>query len=118
MEWIDKLKVGDSVFISSRYSGAPELAKVKRLTSTRVMVEYGRSELAFHKKNGWLVGADVWSHRSLLEPTPERYRAAETEKLRNIAIKLRDKLPIPQTEEELLKFIEALKPFIKSQEAL
>jgi hypothetical protein len=65
MSWIEKIKVGDTVVISSRYWR--KIAKVDRITDAGNIVVGNR----LFNKNGIERGCDTWNIVSLQEYTPE-----------------------------------------------
>ena len=75
----------------------------------------------YRKKDGFSVGfGDGYNYNIIRELTPERINKIRIEQLKNEARILRDKLAIPSEEEDLKKFIAAIKPFtdhLQSQKA-
>lgn len=115
-EWLEKLKPGDEAYISQSYGAAPLIAKISRLTPTRIMAKTDVSsnhEYQFHKKNGYEVGRDRWNNQHLIMPTDAIRARVELENLNRRAMRLKDKLSIPQTKEELQLFIETLSKLVK-----
>jgi hypothetical protein len=64
-EWLQSLKVGDRVCISSTYS--KRILPVSRITDTQIIV--GNSK--FRKSTGWLVGAGIWDTDLIIPVTKE-----------------------------------------------
>ena len=110
-EWLESLKPGDEVFIDySKYSHVDyKHAKVERLTKLYIIV----NGIKFRKTNGWKAPSDPWDTTTLVQITDERIKDNRINNLKDQSLTLRHKLPIPQTEEELMRFIDALKPFVK-----
>jgi len=65
MDWLEKLKVGDKVILSSNYSDS--VVSVTRLTKTLIITDSGR----FSKGDGWLHGGSTWSMCKLLKANKE-----------------------------------------------
>lgn len=117
-EWLEQLKPGDEVYISGR-TGTPTKGKVTRLTKARIFVTNGKylsgndNELAFHKKDGYSVGGGSWYSSSLLQPTDKLREQVEVAALKRKAANLKDSMVIPQTKDELVKFIALMAQFSK-----
>lgn len=83
-EWLDSLKYGDEVVVSSGYQGK-SLGRVSRTTDTQIVLESGSR---FRKKDGRPVGGDQWSILTLTQPTDalraEILKNNLVEKLRHI----------------------------------
>lgn len=70
--WLEKLKVGDTVFLDVKYArGRYTEETVDKVTRTQFVVGHAR----FRRDNGWQVGGNKWDHYVLREPTPERIAA-------------------------------------------
>lgn len=112
-EWVKSLKIGDEVFIDySKYDRIDyKRAKVERLTKLYVIV----NKFKFRKTTGWRAPHDPWDIVKLVQITDKRIKDNRINDLQDQALILRNHLPIPQTEEELIRFIEALKPFVKKE---
>jgi hypothetical protein len=71
-DWLSTLEVGDVVVVGARSGwGNPTLGKVARLTKTQVVVGASR----FRRKDGRVIGADVFSVYYLGEATEEKVTA-------------------------------------------
>lgn len=112
-EWVQQLKVGDTVFVSQSYGYVPRQAKVKRLTKTQIILD--PYDEKFNRLNGLSIGGGKWNIQHLIQPTEKVYKEINLERLKNTVINLKNKLAIPQTEPELVKLIGYLKEFIKQE---
>ena len=114
-EWLNNLKVGDTVFISQSYGVAPRQATVSRLTKAHIFVKVlmGSYEEDFWRKDGYMVGGNAWNHNCLIQNTEETRERVLIEKLKNKVNSMRNKLPTPNDKDTLIQLIEALKPFVK-----
>lgn len=112
-EWREGLKLGDEVLIDNSRYGFDEYfsATVEKVTKTQIITNY--YEMKFNKKTGYSIPYDVWHCREIVQKTEERMQKVRIQKLSDKAKDLRHKLSIPQAEEELIRFIEALKPFVE-----
>lgn len=63
----DDLKVGNRVYTDSRYTG-PRIITIERETPTRWVTEGGSQ---WRKKDGYLVGGDVWDSQHIEFATDE-----------------------------------------------
>ena len=64
--WRESIKAGDSVIIGST------VYPVKRTTNTQIVVQINdRCEWKFRRGNGWLIGANTWSHQFIQEATSD-----------------------------------------------
>jgi hypothetical protein len=59
-EWLENLKVGDNVLYSGRYREY-FVGTVTRITKTQVIVKINAYENKFRKKDGFVVGGDIWN---------------------------------------------------------
>ena len=112
-EWLQKLKVGDEVYVSQKYSAAPIKETVSRITDTQIILSQKNFagnlvEQKFRKKDGRLLGGGVWDIQFLLQPTPELEEQVKIKRLTDTASKLKDSLGIPHTLIGLEKFIQLL----------
>jgi len=84
-EWLNNLKVGDSVVIDAGYNGM-SVSVVERITPTRIISKSGGK---YRKKNGRAVGDTGWNPARLREPTDvlllEIRKKFLCDKLRHIA---------------------------------
>ena len=58
--WLEQLKVGDSVIVDGSYRGS-SIGKVEKITKTQIVVNGAR----FQRKSGFLVGCDSWNRKML-----------------------------------------------------
>jgi len=111
-EWLEGLKAGDDVFITARYGQPDYPAKIKRRTSTQIVVEIGNGlsayEVKFRVKDGCDIGGDAWNRSHLVKPTDELRDAFKLQNLKSKAAALIAKLVIPKTLPEVEAFINAL----------
>ena len=79
-DWLENLKRGDNVIISSRHYD--DIDHVSRVTKTQICVKSTVSK--FRKSNGCRVGdACSWSMVRLVRPTEEKLNYIETEKVKS-----------------------------------
>lgn len=116
-KWLEKLKVGDDVFVSQRYGEIPEAGLVKRFTKTQIVVTYLNSEYErkFRRKDGMSVGGDIWHRQCLLEPTEERKEKGLLNSLLVKARSLKEYMVFPDTKEELIEVIDFLKKYQRKE---
>lgn len=109
-QWRESLKPGDEVVIS-RGSWGRRFNKgiVTRITKASVFVD----TIQFWKKNGNRAGGGAWDTTYLHPLTEDIKQEMREEELKRQAVELRGKLAIPQDEKTLVKFIAALKEFVK-----
>jgi hypothetical protein len=69
--WLQRLRVGDSVYVASRWSGLHP-AKVTKLTRTQIVCD---NDSRFYIKDGYSVGGGPW-HRSYLSEANEANETA------------------------------------------
>ena len=73
-KWLNSLKVGDEVAISTRFSGY-EIQKVAKLTKTQIIIRVKHAtntnyyDLRFRKSDGGRVSSMVWFTKHLEKPT-------------------------------------------------
>lgn len=72
-DWLNDLKVGDTVLVCKRYGTTP--TKVDRITATQIIL----GELRFKKSTGKLITSDQWSTIHIQQATPERTQALADE---------------------------------------
>ena len=112
-KWLQNLKAGDRVFRTEKYSRPDSPQTISRVTSNSIFLRITNTyEERYRKSDGRSVGGSVWDTQWLRPCTPEREEKWIVERLKRKAVNLRDKLLIPQDKETLIKFIEALKPFV------
>ena len=75
--WLDELKVGDSVAVNGRYGVT--IVKVEGVTKTQIVADESR----FNKSNGKRRGDDAWSLASLEPVTPKLREQIRLKKLRD-----------------------------------
>lgn len=118
-ENLDNVKPGDKVYWDGGYNGKGILT-VSKVTATQVVIkrkyrgneeEY---ESRYNKKNGWLIGRNRYTTDLIAPLTPERLEHLKVLSLKKRAQELRDKLSIPQTRDELEKFVAALEPLVNT----
>jgi len=109
-QWLQELKVGDEVYIPKQYGRGYIRSFVQRITPSQIVVTGGDK---YRKKDGCSVGTGIWNSSRIYQPTEKLENTYKLGELEAQAIKLRDKLTIPQTISELESLISALKPFIK-----
>jgi len=116
-KWLENLKVGDTVFVDTSQYGAFSgyRAKVKRFTKSGnfIIVESDDKEIRFRKSDGLSLG-NKWHWDKLKQWNDEIREKILMHNLKKKALHLRQSLPIPNKKEELIAFIKALKPFIKT----
>lgn len=116
-ETLEHIKPGDKVYWDGGYNSKGILT-VSKVTATQIVVKRTHRgngeeyESRYYRKNGWLVGRDRYSTDFISPLTPERMDYLKLLQLKKRAIDLRDKLSIPQTKEELEKFIAAIEPLV------
>jgi hypothetical protein len=66
-EWLESLKVGDEVAVSS--GGRYSIEKVTKVPKTQIVTTYGR----YRKTDGISVGGSIW-HISKIQPATESIR--------------------------------------------
>jgi hypothetical protein len=111
-DWIGKLKVGDKVVVAAGgWDRSQDICKVDRITKAQIFVNWrSNNPTAFWKKNGYIVGSDVWHYSYLVELTPElkskitevNKRSKATSLCRNADI---SKLPM-ETVEKIIELLE------------
>ncbi|MCK9542087.1 MAG: hypothetical protein M0R03_08665 [Novosphingobium sp.] len=69
-EFLNTLKVGDKVGVSSHYHGLM-LTTIKRITKTLIVTE---NDQRFNKDNGYAKGSVGFFTRTLIAPTEEFYK--------------------------------------------
>jgi hypothetical protein len=100
-EWIEKLKVGDLVFVSCRLGKS--LEKVEKITPKG----YIKVGATLFNKDGSERGGDIWNKYHISEATPERVKMFQERKTINRALQImRSKSEI--TLEQAHKIIELL----------
>ena len=116
--WLQKLKPGDTVFISQPYCQPERPAVVSRITNTQVVTrrQVCSKDANYEERFRRLNGRSVGNHGrfEILKDTPERRMKWHIETLTQKAVSMRGMMAIPDTEPELLAFIEAIKPFVKT----
>jgi hypothetical protein len=115
--WLENLKAGDEVVVNSHRSGL-SIAKVSRVTKAQIFIAYknlaGNSiEYSYWKKDGYEVGRDAWYWSSLAMPTDDIRNKIQLSNLREKAQELIKEVVIPSTKEDVLRLIEAIKPFVE-----
>ena len=115
--WLENLKAGDEVVVNSHISDL-SIAKVFRVTKSQIFIAKTNlagehHEDAYWKKDGYEVGRDAWSWSSLAMPTGDIRNKIQLSNLREKAQELIKELVIPSTKEDVLRLIEAIKPFVE-----
>jgi len=111
-DWLNNLKVGDDVVCRGAYSEV-SIAQITRITKAQVFVRVNeRYEQAFWKKDGYQVGGNIWRKSTLGQPTQEIRDSIELMALRRKAFLMAKALIVPNTKDEVVKLIEALKPYM------
>jgi hypothetical protein len=113
-EWLQNLKVGDVVFRTQNYTSAMIKVTVKRITKTQIITTNNEK---FWKKDGYNVGGGTWDTQRIYEATPELMEKFKIDELKRLAIRLKQKIIIPNTRPELEKLIGYLKEFVKVENA-
>jgi hypothetical protein len=117
-EWLNQLKVGDPVYFNGRYSTG--IAKVKRITNTQIVVErklatVSTYEEKFKKSDGFSVSGDIWHRSFIQEPTKELRDKLEIQILIAKAKSLIETVAVPETKDELNKFIVSIQCWQKTK---
>ena len=113
-EWLQKLKIGDEVYVDGPYGSVGSVRKVTRITKTMIIIAFsGRYDQRYKRNNGRGVGEWTYNQGTIRELTKELIDKIQLERLRQQAIFLKDKLAIPHTEADLIQFINALKLLVK-----
>jgi len=115
-EWLQDLKTGDKVFRTEQYSTPDSPQIVSRVTKATIFIKQGSYEEKFRRSDGRSIGSDVWNTHWLIQYTPELKEQWELYVLRKRAERLPTELIIPKDKESLVKFIEALQPFLPNKE--
>jgi ribosomal protein L24 len=74
-EWLDALRVGDTVVVLNGYGRGRWLGKVERVTPKFVDVEGSR----YRKRDGREHGGSTWHSRAIAEATPEKVEEVRRE---------------------------------------
>lgn len=112
-DWLQNLKVGDKVFRTEKYSQPDTPQIISRITPSSIFLRITDTyEERYRKSDGRSVGGSAWDTQWLRPCTPKREELWIIERLKRKAVNLRNKLLIPQDKDMLIKFIEALKPFV------
>ena len=120
-DWLDSLKVGDTVFMSRDYGACHVPVRVVRFTKTRLFVSVGKNitgeviEVAFRRDNGHNVGGNVWHVQHIAQDEPRRWEAYKLSIAKDKCTKLRGKIGTPDTLAECEAMILALTPFVKEK---
>lgn len=65
MDWIDKLKVGDKVVVSTGFRGSLSVAVVQAINKATIKV----GNCLYNKTNGKVRGGGSYSSKKIIEPT-------------------------------------------------
>jgi hypothetical protein len=93
-EWLQSLKAGDKVLVSSY--GGEEVVTITRVTATQLIIARGLAEYRYRKADGRRVGDDVWHPSRLFQATPEKIAAImDARKRAALRHRLNDRLAKP-----------------------
>lgn len=110
-EWQEGLKVGDPVYYrTDRYPATTGV--VKRVSATMITLDNG---LKFRRSTGYKISKDPWHFTVLEQPSEKHIVENRIFELRQEARELLKKVSLPKTEEELVRFIAAVRPFTKEE---
>ena len=105
--WLQSLKVGDDVYISGKYGRFGSIQKVVKITKTMIIV--GQYKVRYRISGGFNVGGGSWDYSTINPVTDEVLSKQRIEKLCNKATDLKQKLSLPQLNEDgLINYIKAL----------
>lgn len=104
-------EIGEKVFISEPYDRI-SIGTVLRKTKTMVIVQIRKAEIRF-RETGSQAGGDMWRRYYMQKLTPKNKDNVIVQNLQYKARELKNSLAIPQTKEEIEKFIKAIEPFMK-----
>jgi len=114
-EWLNKLKVGDKVYIDGPYGRSGSVETVSRLTKTLIITtnNYNDCETKYRKTNGYKYGGsgDVYYRVRLRKLTQERIDNILLDQLKTKAVGIIKNIQVPTTIPDIRKLIEALKPY-------
>jgi hypothetical protein len=111
-EWLQKLKIGDEVYIPDRFDEG-DIKKVIRITPTQLIIEYPGYEKRFNKKTGKSVGTGLWDSTYLWQVTDKIRQGVKTGKLKRHAKLLLNNVRLPDKDTELQELINILSQYQK-----
>lgn len=114
-EWLQNLKAGNRVFRTEQYGAPSSPHIVSRVTKATIFIKQGSYEEKFRRSDGRSIGSGVWNTQWLRQCTPELEEQWNLHVLKRMAKELHGEIIIPADKESLIKFIEALQPFIKKE---
>lgn len=119
-QWLDNLKVGDPVFITSSGWGMNYTpAVVLKVQKIHFIVAYGVNNAVtykFRRTDGRKVEGSTWHSTWIVEPTEELKAEIRLDEMIRKAKSMKDNLKVPTDKEGVEAFMEAIKPFVKEEE--
>jgi hypothetical protein len=116
-DWLQKLKVGDTVIINgSGLNRGTSVGTITKFTKNFIVVNQNGFDSKYRKESGWATG-DSYYHSHLTEATPEALAQAEEERYRQVfQNKLRHLSWADVPLDRIKEIREIIEPYIKRKE--
>jgi len=116
--WLEGLKVGDPVFVSSRH-GLTKAVVVSVTKMHIVAATKSDARYKFRRSTGVEVTGDAWCRYDLEEPNKENVGKYKLQLYKSRVVRVKDQFHLqdtPDTVEGCEAILEALKPFIPDEQ--